>query len=87
MLEEQDIEHRKEKRLRTIKAGRIIFYHDHCVIKCLVRDLSENGAKLQTEIAIDCPDNFKLSLHEGPTFDCFVAWRKVNVIGVRFANE
>ena len=87
MIVKQKREHRKEERLKTIKAGRIIFYRDNCVVKCLVRDLSKNGAKLQTEIAIDCPDNFKLVLHEGPTFNCFVAWRKANLIGVRFANQ
>ena len=84
---EKELEHQKEERLRTIKAGRIIFYHDRCVVKCLVRDLSKNGAKLQTDIAIDCPDNFELALHEGPTFDCFVVWRKANLMGVRFANQ
>ena len=86
MLEKQGRESRKEKRLRTRKSGQIIFYHDNCLVKCVVRDLSKNGAKLQTANAIDCPDNFKLVLQEGPTFDCFVAWRKANLIGVRFAN-
>ena len=87
MIEKQEQEHRKQKRLKTIKSGEIIFYHDHCLVKCLVRDLSNNGAKLETEIAIDCPDNFKLVLQDGPTFDCFVAWRKANLIGVSFANQ
>ena len=87
MLENQDLKHRKEKRLRTIKAGQIIFYLDNCIVKCVVRDLSKNGAKLQTDNAIDCPDNFKLVLQEGPTFDCFVTWRKANLLGVRFANK
>lgn len=87
MLDKQEQEQRKRKRLKTIKSGEIVFYHDHCLVKCLVRNLSNNGAKLETEIAIDCPDNFRLVLQNGPTFDCFVAWRKANLIGVRFANQ
>ncbi len=87
MLIKQEQEYRIQKRMKTIKSGQIIFYHDQCLVKCLVRDLTNNGAKLETEIAIDCPDNFNLVLQDGPTFDCFVAWRKANLIGVRFANQ
>ncbi len=87
MLIKQEQQYRKQKRMKTIKSGQIIFHHDHCLVKCLVKDLTNNGAKLETEIAIDCPDDFKLALQDGRTFDCFVAWRKANVIGVRFANH
>jgi len=83
----QDRQYRKDKRQKTIKGGRIIFSDDFCAVKCVVRNMSKTGANLRTDNSIDCPDQFKLVLHEGLAFDCIVTWRRANLIGVKFADQ
>lgn len=87
MLEESRRDNRKNKRLRTIKSGRIIFSNEFCVVKCIVRNMSEAGANLRTDNSVDCPDRFTLVLQDGSAFECRVTWRRANLIGVSFAGR
>jgi hypothetical protein len=53
---------------------------------CMVRNLSDGGAKI-TDIAADnMPDEFMLTLtpKRGPSRKCEVVWRRKHEMGVRF---
>ncbi len=77
----------KEKRPKTFKSGKIIFSEKSCLVDCTVRDFSEGGAKLQTDLAVECPDSFELTLQDGSTYECTVVRRWANFLGVKFVNE
>lgn len=71
-------------RFRTIRSGTIIFDDKTCTMPCIIKNLSKDGAKLQTDNAFLCPNSFKLSLKDGLTFNCAVKWRKDSSLGVAF---
>jgi len=76
---------RKAARLRTLKSGKMVFNDGNSLVDCLVRDLSDTGAKLKVVTAIGVPDRFALLL-EGETKGrpCTVVWRTATSIGVMF---
>ncbi len=78
---------RKHRRPKTFKSGQIVFSDKRCLVSCTVCDFSEVGAKLQTDIAIECPDSFELILQDDSTYECTVVWRRADFLGVKFVNE
>jgi hypothetical protein len=51
---------------------------------CLVRDLSDGGARLALDGAATVPGEFGLALSDGRSFQCTVQWRTLTGLGVRF---
>ncbi len=78
---------RKHRRSKTFKSGQIVFSEKRCLVNCTVCDFSERGAKLETDLAVECPDSFELILQDGSTYECTVIWRKADFLGVEFVNE
>lgn len=57
-------------------------------LSCVVRDISESGARLVVDSSQHVPDAFQLQLeHEGFSTECIVVWRSGTEIGVEFRNE
>lgn len=78
-------EHRRATRRRALKGAQIIFNEGSSVIDCVVRDLSETGAKLKIPSPIGVPDTFTLSVQGDNTRrKCRVAWRRATELGVAF---
>jgi len=72
-------------RLRTLKSGKVVFNDGNSVVDCVVRDLSESGAKLKVVSVVGIPDHFTLALEgERNGRPCSVAWRKGAELGVTF---
>ena len=78
---------RKHKRPKTFKSGQIVFSDKRCLVNCTICDFSEVGAKLQTDLAVECPDSFELILQDDSIYECTVVWRKADILGVEFVNE
>ena len=79
------LQRRQSPRLRTLKAGKIVFNHKHSLIDCTIRNLSDSGACLQTPSTAGVPDSFELLFEaDGATRPCRVAWRTETRIGVLF---
>ena len=79
-------ENRRAPRLRTLKGGSILF-GTAPAIDCVIRNMSETGAQLAAQSSIGIPNEFKLLIKpELKKRDCRVVWRKLDKIGVRFAN-
>ena len=72
-------------RLRTLKSGKAVFNDGNSVVDCVVRDLSESGAKLKVVSVVGIPDHFSLLLEgERNGRACSIAWRKGSELGVTF---
>ena len=68
---------RSSPRKRTLKTGKILFGEkDAVTVDCIVRNVSETGARLQVPVTIMIPGAFKLAL-AGNT-------RSGDLMGVRF---
>ncbi len=77
-------EHRSAPRQRTLKGGKIVLNDGFSTIDCMVRNLSETGAKLEIASILGIPPQFKLMMSDGRSFACQIAWRTENAIGVKF---
>jgi hypothetical protein len=55
---------------------------------CIVSDISEGGARLDVESAVELPDQFQLllSCRDGIYRQCRAVWRTNNQIGVQFES-
>jgi hypothetical protein len=72
-------------RLRTILAGRISFNEGAFTIDCVVRNLSDTGAKLALPSILPVPDRFDLIiLRTNVTRKCRLRWRREDEMGVSF---
>jgi hypothetical protein len=76
---------RREPRRRVLKAATAAFNSRNSVINCVVRDLSESGARLRFDGLFRPPHEFDLLIPTGRRHHaCEVAWRSQQDIGVRF---
>lgn len=79
---------RGSARMRMLKGGMIMFSGRHATIPCVVRDMSNGGARLQVAQVTQVPDTFELLVElDGIEVPCRIAWRKVTEIGVEFLEQ
>ena len=78
-------ERREYQRGRTYLGGRLAFNNQYCTIDCLVRNMSQNGAKLVFEGAVLLPGEFELTLpQKGESRRARVIWRQQDEAGITF---
>ena len=77
---------RSSVRHKTLKSGQIVS-SNRCSVDCIVRNLSEGGAKLQVDPLFDVPELFTLVFLDGSKQVCQVIWRKGLHIGVEFLQS
>lgn len=89
MIEDQaNPELPRARRTRVLKKGRIIFQRGLRSIPCIVRDLSDGGAKLQFENAFMLPKQFDLHIDlEDFEVTCERRWEEGLTCGVQFVGE
>jgi PAS domain S-box-containing protein len=80
-------EQRKYRRRRMFKGGKVSFHNGNSVVDCVVRDLSESGAKLEFESYFDCPRFVRLHITGGEVYDCEVSRFTNEVMGARFLKR
>jgi len=81
-------ERRRVRRRRTLNEGLIVFASQSMVFDCIIRDLSDFGARLKMETTIDIPDEFMLYLvHLRQRVKAEVRWRTADTLGVEFIGE
>jgi hypothetical protein len=81
--------HRRELRARTLLSGKIVYGpRDEFTLDCVIRDLSDGGARLKLTGGAQVPDRFQLILiSAGEARDATVAWRDHPQIGVAFGAK
>ena len=80
-------EHRSHARFKVYKGGKISFHNETSVVDCVVRNLSEGGARLQFQSHFDCPRFVVLRISGGGAYNCEVRQFANNIMGVKFLGE
>jgi PilZ domain len=81
-------ERRAAARQRSFLQGRIYFNNRRSSIDCLVRDISDHGAKLKFSEAIAIPEVVELYIpNRDETFRARVQWRSGDEVGVDFGPD
>lgn len=71
--------------MRLLKGGIIAFSARHATLPCVVRDISETGARLQVKQVTSVPDTFELIVElDGLEVPAEVVWRSASEVGIRF---
>jgi hypothetical protein len=78
-------ERRSVSRQKSFLQGRVFFNNRRTSIDCLVRDITEHGARLKFPSMTSTPDVVELYIpNKDETFRVKVEWRNANEIGVGF---
>ena len=79
-------ERRKSGRSRVLKGAKIVLGNTS-LIDCIVRNVTNNGARLQIANTVELPDALGLTLDGGYSIrSSRVVWRTVTETGVRFVQ-
>ena len=79
-------EGRTSFRRRTLKQGRVIL-SESTVMDCLIRDLSEGGARLEFGALTQLPNEFRLLIvSSNMVVPASVAWQRGQSVGVYFTG-
>jgi len=75
-------------RQKSFLQGRIYFNNGRSSVDCLIRDLSETGARLKFSDAITTPEVLELHIpNKQETHRAQVQWRRGDEIGVAFVRD
>ncbi|MEM1198226.1 MAG: PilZ domain-containing protein [Pseudomonadota bacterium] len=78
-------EKRHSPRRRALKAGVVSLNNGNITLPCVVRDISDTGAKLKVDTGRNPPDQFQLQIElDGLVANCTVVWRDGQQLGVEF---
>jgi PilZ domain-containing protein len=78
-------ERRSVSRQKSFLQGRIYFNNRCTTVDCLIRDFSENGARLKFDRMISIPDMVELFIPvKDETRRAKIIWRNADEVGVSF---
>jgi hypothetical protein len=80
-------ERRRTRRRRLFKGATISLNGLHTAIDCVIRDLSDAGARLGVENPVGVPDVFYLVVRGELVRKSRVVWRSARMIGVVFEAD
>ena len=78
------LEKRLSPRRNTVIAASIVFDGGRTRMECVIRNLSDGGAKLEVAAVRGIPDRFELLVPKHRPQRCQVAWRALKEMGVQF---
>jgi len=80
-------ERRKQARNKSFLQGRLYYNHRRSSVDCLVRDLSENGARLKFSSPVATPDIVELHIPaRDEVLHAHIIWRLGDEVGVCFGR-
>lgn len=81
------LDRRKEHRGRTYLGGQAVFNNRWSTIDCLVRNMSESGARLEFPGSVFLPEEFELVIRQrGNSRRVRIAWREAKSLGISFLD-
>jgi hypothetical protein len=82
-------ERRKNFRVEWNSSASIYDREGNWEFPCVVKDLSNGGAKVTDVPVAEVPDQFMLRIIRGPrgTRKCHVLWRTADALGVEFTDQ
>jgi PilZ domain len=82
---EVDQQARKVPRPRTFFGGRLVFRDGSCSFACVIRELSEAGAKIELPASRLMPQRlFLLTSKKQVAYDAELIWRRSTSAGLKF---
>ncbi|MGV3491107.1 MAG: PilZ domain-containing protein [Devosia sp.] len=78
------LEKRLAPRRNTMIEATIVFDGGRTRMRCIIRNLSETGAKLEVAAVTRIPRSFDLLVDKVRPQSCVVVWRSVKELGVQF---
>ncbi len=81
------MERRIAPRRNCAIAAEIVFDNGRQVVPCIIRNVSETGAKLELRTVVGVPPSFVLRSPGTQPQMCRVAWRAFKEMGVAFQPE
>ena len=84
----QSVEQRRSPRRAAFMGASISHPRIAEPIHCIVRNISPDGALLESPLVKDLPLSFWLRLEGDPTLRlCIIAWRSERQVGVEFSQQ
>ena len=80
-------ERRDSSRVRRYKPARLVFNDNQSVIDCMLRDISDSGARVRLKSLFDGPKKIVLEVINDFTCSADVMWYRNNELGLRFQGE
>jgi PilZ domain len=81
-------EERNYKRSPAYLGAKIYFDGTPSTFDCVVRNMSDNGARLNIEAVWGIPDNFQLYISKyNHYYDCQTRWKNHNKLGIHFSKR
>ncbi|MER2268535.1 PilZ domain-containing protein [Methylobacterium oxalidis] len=81
-------ERRRTPRRRSYIGATIVFNNRCSTIDCLIRDISDDGARLIFSDTVNAPEQFDLVINKmGETRRAQMAWRQADQAGVTFLRQ
>lgn len=81
------LEKRLSPRRNTMIIATIVYDGGRTRLDCVIRNLSEGGAKLEVPTVRGIPASFDLMVPGHRPQHCRVAWRALKELGVQFLHE
>ncbi len=78
------LEQRQAPRRNTMIEATIVFDGGRTRMRCIIRNLSDSGAKLEVDSVTRIPRTFDLVVNKVRPQACAVVWRSVKELGVQF---
>jgi hypothetical protein len=76
---------RRATRKKTLLQGRILFNGGRSSVDCVIRDMSDSGARLKFSSAVPTPEHFELFIpNRDERHEANVQWRRDDEVGVAF---
>jgi hypothetical protein len=76
---------RKSPRRRVFKHGKALLNHNSSILDCIIRDVSDSGARIRVDHVSGLPVLFELRIvGEGAPRKVRVVWRSELQVGVEF---
>ena len=82
-LRKADANRRDKPRLRSLIAATILYNNGQSTLDCVIRNLSEDGAKLAVPAEIALPDRFELAIPQrNKLYRAAMVWRRADEVGI-----
>ena len=82
---EATMQERRKYTRSLVSRGAKVILGTSSVIDCVVRNLTDGGARIEIQNAVTLPDAVDVIFDDGHTFrPCRLVWRTINETGVQF---
>ncbi len=87
-MDEHKAEAPRMERMRSLMSAHIVFNNGSSTLDCVVRNISDSGARIETSRHAVLPSEFELHVpHKARSWRARIVWRQDNQVGVQFVDH